>query len=162
MMKLFLETALNNNADKNNRTIQKIIFFMICLFSFLIVTSIFFPIKAIHNKYLALIEIEVILDVTLIVWYCSIFLFLVSICASILLFVICYILDKIEKTPSSIRNKLEALYQTAHVSYINVFNYLVCTSFVLLFISPDILLLSFNDFLYSCNIILYIFGFLQF
>lgn len=142
MINTFVEAMVKGVVDRKDHTISKIVTFLNCLFALLFATSMFFPLKDILARHLMLLDIELISDAGLLVWYCAIFLFWISTSISFSLYITYSILDKVEKKSSynitfKAVPRIHTFFCAAHSAYLNIFDYIALSSFTMLFVAPE-------------------------
>ncbi len=142
MLNLFAEAIYKGATDRNDNTLPKIVRFLNCLFVLLFVTSMFFPLKDIFAKHLAILDVELISDAASVVWYCAIFLFWICTSITFILSIPYAILDGIEnktfyKKTFKSTYIIIAFFHAAQNANIGIFDYLALSSFTLLFIAPE-------------------------
>ncbi|QRV20201.1 hypothetical protein [Lacrimispora saccharolytica] len=140
-----MSAVVKGISDRNDHTISRVVSFLNCLFTLLLATSIFFPLKDIFVKYLVLADVKLISDVALVVWYCAIFLFWISTSTSFISFIAYSVLKKLESKifynkPFRATDRMHTVFGATHTAYLSSFDYVALSSFALLFSAPEKLL----------------------
>lgn len=154
-MKDIIINVIKGISDKNDHTLSRVLFFLNCVFALLIATNIIFPLRDIASKYLDTPFTQIVSDIALVVWYCSLFLFLIGTSVSIISCIVFIVLNKVENVRGQIKatDMAHRLFCTAHSAYVHIFSYITLTSFILFFIEPNELVPTVTSFLLRsvCN-----------
>lgn len=150
MINSIVDIIVKGFSERNDHTISKIVSFLNCLLVLLLATSMFFPLQNIFAKHLATLDIELIADIALVVWYCTIFLFWITTSVSFISMIAYSILNNIEKkrdykTVFKVTDRIHTFFCAAHTSYLNIFDFLTLSSLVLFFVAPERLLSVFRE-----------------
>lgn len=143
--KNILNLIINLLTDKSDHTMPRFIFICNSIFSLLLATNTVFPVQEKISYILSNFDMRIPENITLLVWYCCTFLFLVTASFSTLSLIIYQIIintlriaDKeyYQYNSNSSAEQFHILFCATKSAYINIFDYLVFSCFALFVVTP--------------------------
>ena len=148
----FLLNLFDSFINRKDHTFSSLIFQLNCMFILIVVVNLFFPVQEIIATILENFNnIDLVLNISTVGFYCALFLFFSNASLSPLLYMSSVIADRMEESRPFYREdpisvKLYRLFSYSKVAFISNFDLLVFFCFILYFFDLNKLIVFLNEF----------------